>query len=69
MNHYKYTCVQVIGLFVRLFLYFLVCVLTVTLVAADEPQGNDSQGSEKWLEPARFKLMHVNGGIPSATKG
>jgi hypothetical protein len=43
---------------------FLVCLLTVTLVVADEPQGNDNQSNEKWLEPARSRLMHVNGGMP-----
>ncbi|MCX7078571.1 MAG: cytochrome c family protein, partial [Pseudomonas sp.] len=51
-------------LLVRRFLCFLACLFTVTLVAADEPQGNDNQANEKWLEPARSKLMHVNGGMP-----
>lgn len=54
----------VIRPFVRRFLCFLACRLTVTPVAADEPQGNDNQGNEKWLEPARSKLMHVIGGMP-----
>ena len=57
------TCL-VIRPFVHRFLLFLVCLLSVTLVAADEPQGNDNQSNEKWLEPARSRLMHVNGGMP-----
>ncbi len=46
------------------FLCFLACLLAVTLVAADEPPGSDNQGNDKWLEPARSKLMRVIGGMP-----
>ena len=53
----------------RRLLLFLACLLTVTLAAADEPQssnnqGNDNQSNEKWLEPARSRLMRVTGGMP-----
>ncbi len=48
----------------RRLLCLLVCLLTATLVAADEPQGNDNQSNDKWVEPARSRLMHVIGGMP-----
>lgn len=34
------------------------------LVVADEPQGNDHQANEKWLEPARSRIMRVTGAMP-----
>lgn len=49
---------------VRRLLCFLAGLLVAALGAADEPQGNDNQGNDKWLEPARSKLMHVIGGMP-----
>lgn len=60
MSHSRHTCAQV----ALHRLCFLTCLLTVTLVAADELQGDDNQNNEKWLEPARSRLMHVIGAMP-----
>ncbi|AYC31536.1 cytochrome c family protein [Pseudomonas cavernae] len=45
-------------------LYLLACLFTAALAAAGEPQGNGNQGDDKWLEPARSRLMGEAGGLP-----